>query len=117
MGVLRDVIIADSDEEAKSLWENSAVFVGDNWFEPFGFFKGILDPQTGAMPDVFEEGLVLVGTVDTVTRQLERLLARLPAAWIFAWLYNGFLSNDRLKKTIELFYTKVLPRVSDVRPS
>jgi alkanesulfonate monooxygenase SsuD/methylene tetrahydromethanopterin reductase-like flavin-dependent oxidoreductase (luciferase family) len=115
MGVLRDVIIADSDAEAKALWEDSAVFVGNNWFEPFGFFKGLLDPQTGAMPEVFEEGLVLVGTVDTVTRQLERLLARLPAAWIFAWLYNGFLSNDRLKKTIELFYTKVLPRVSEVR--
>jgi alkanesulfonate monooxygenase SsuD/methylene tetrahydromethanopterin reductase-like flavin-dependent oxidoreductase (luciferase family) len=115
MGVLRDVIIADSDSEAKALWEDSAVFVGNNWFEPFGFFKGLLDPRTGAMPEVFEEGLVLVGTVDTVTRQLERLLARLPATWIFAWLYNGFLSNDRLKKTIELFYTKVLPRVSEAR--
>jgi hypothetical protein len=41
---------------------------GNNWFEPFGFCKGILDPQTGAMPDLFEETLVLVGTVDTVTR-------------------------------------------------
>jgi alkanesulfonate monooxygenase SsuD/methylene tetrahydromethanopterin reductase-like flavin-dependent oxidoreductase (luciferase family) len=116
MGVLRDLIIADTDEEAKALWEDSAVFVGNTWFEPFGFFKGLLDPDSGAMPDPFEEGLVLVGTVDTVTRQVEKLLKRVPATWIFAWLYNGFLSNDRLKKTLELFYTKVLPRVADVRP-
>jgi alkanesulfonate monooxygenase SsuD/methylene tetrahydromethanopterin reductase-like flavin-dependent oxidoreductase (luciferase family) len=110
MGVLRDLIIADTDAEAKALWEESAVFVGNNWFEPFGFFKGMLDPETGAMPDPFVEGLVLVGTVDGVSRQLEKLLERVPANWIFAWLYNGFLSNERLKRTIELFYTKVLPR-------
>ena len=111
MGVLRDVIIADTDEEAKALWEGSAVFVGDTWFEPFGFFKGLLDPSTGEMPDVFGEGLVLVGTVDTVTRQLERLLERIPANWVFAWLYNGFIPHAKLMKTIELFHTKVLPRV------
>jgi alkanesulfonate monooxygenase SsuD/methylene tetrahydromethanopterin reductase-like flavin-dependent oxidoreductase (luciferase family) len=110
MGVLRDLIIADTDAEAKALWEESAVFVGNNWFEPFGFFKGMLDPETGAMPDPFAEGLVLVGTVDSVSRQLDKLLERVPANWIFAWLYNGFLSNERLKRTIELFYTKVLPR-------
>ena len=111
MGVLRDVIIADSDEEAKAIWEDSAVFVGDTWFEPFGFFKAMRDPDTGEMPDPFAEGLVLVGTVDTVTRQLEHLMKRIPANWIFAWLYNGFIPHATLMKTIELFYTKVLPRV------
>jgi alkanesulfonate monooxygenase SsuD/methylene tetrahydromethanopterin reductase-like flavin-dependent oxidoreductase (luciferase family) len=110
MGVLRDLIIADSDEEAKALWQDSAVFVGNTWFEPFGFFKGMLDPDTGEMVDPFEEDLVLVGTVDTVTRQLERLMKRIPANWIFAWLYNGFIPHAKLMRTIELFYTKVLPR-------
>jgi alkanesulfonate monooxygenase SsuD/methylene tetrahydromethanopterin reductase-like flavin-dependent oxidoreductase (luciferase family) len=113
MGVLRDVIIADPDEEAKALWESSAVFVSDTWFEPFGFFKGLLDPSSGAMPDVFAEGLVLVGTVDTVTRQLERLLEPVPANWVFAWLYNGFIPPAKLMRTIELFHTKVLPRVTE----
>jgi alkanesulfonate monooxygenase SsuD/methylene tetrahydromethanopterin reductase-like flavin-dependent oxidoreductase (luciferase family) len=111
MGVLRDVIIADSDEEAKAIWEDSAVFVGNTWFEPFGFFKAMHDPDTGETPDPFAEGLVLVGTVDTVTRQLEHLMKRIPANWIFAWLYNGFIPHPRLMETIELFYTKVLPRV------
>ena len=45
--------------------------------------------------------------------QLERLLERIPAAWIFAWLYNGFIPHHKLMKSIELFYTKVLPRVGD----
>ena len=58
-------------------------------------------------------GHALVGTVDTVTRQLEGLLKRLPVSWIFAWMYNGLMAHDRLMKTIELFATKVLPRVAN----
>ncbi len=116
MGVLRDIIVADTDEEARALWEGAAEFVGNNWFEPFGFFKGLFDPDNGELCDVWGEGCVLVGTVDTVTRQLERMLARVPARWIFAWLYNGLIPNKTLMRSIELFYTKVLPRVSNVKP-
>lgn len=114
LGVLRDVIIADSDEEARALWADSAAFAGAAWFEPFGFSKGLIDPETGAPPgDLFEEGLALVGTVDTVTRQLESLLARLPAQWVFAWTYNGLIPHSKLMTSIERFYREVLPRVSN----
>jgi hypothetical protein len=71
------------------------------------------DPKTGEAPDLFDNSLALVGTVDSVTRQIERLLKRLPVSWIFAWMYNGLMPHDRLMKTIELFATKVLPRVAN----
>ena len=83
------------------------------WFDPFGFSKGMQDPRTGERPDVRGNGLALVGTVDSVTRQLEGLMARLPVKWLFAWMYNGLVPHDRLMKSIELFATKVLPRVAD----
>jgi len=44
---------------------------------------------------------------------MERLLKRLPIRWLFAWMYNGLTPHDRLMKMIELFWTKVLPRVTD----
>lgn len=113
MGVLRDVIIADTDTEAKDIWRRSGYFCGHEWFEPFGFSKGLENPETHEMPDLFENGLALVGSVDTVTRQMERLLKRLPVRWLFAWMYNGLTPHDRLMKMIELFWTKVLPRVAD----
>ena len=28
-------------------------------------------------------------------------------------MYNGLMPHDRLMKTIELFWTKVMPRVAD----
>src|ERR1700730_8477314 len=113
MGVLRDVIIADTDEEARAIWHDSGYFCGRKCFLPFGFAKGMEDPKTGETPDLFDNSLALVGTVDSVTRQIERLLKRLPVSWIFAWMYNGLMVHDRLMKTIELFATKVLPRVTN----
>jgi len=85
IGYLRDLIIADTDEQARELWAQSAGFVGAAWFAPFGFNKG------------------MAGTVDTVKRQLEKMRERLPVNWVFAWMYNGVLENSVLLNTIEKF--------------
>jgi alkanesulfonate monooxygenase SsuD/methylene tetrahydromethanopterin reductase-like flavin-dependent oxidoreductase (luciferase family) len=115
VGVLRDVVVADTDDEALALWADSGRFCGAAWFSPFGFSQGLVDPATGEAPeDLLGPGLALVGTVDTVTRQLERLLARLPTRWLFAWTYNSLIPHDRLMRSIELFASSVLPRVADV---
>ena len=112
IGVLRDVVIADTDEEAQQLWRDSGAFCGAAWFEPFGFAKGMQDPDTGEAPDPMQSPMALVGSPDTVTRQLEALLARLPAQWLFAWTYNQLIPHAKLMSSIETFYTKVLPRVA-----
>jgi alkanesulfonate monooxygenase SsuD/methylene tetrahydromethanopterin reductase-like flavin-dependent oxidoreductase (luciferase family) len=111
MAVLRDLAIADSDDEAMAIWRNSGAFVGREWFLPFGFAKAMEDPRTGDVPDLFENSLALVGSLDTVTRQLERLLARLPLKWLYLWIYNGLTPNAQILRTLELFWTKVLPRL------
>ena len=75
LGVLRDVIIADTDEEAYALWRNSGAFVGAAWFEPFHFGDALVDPATGERPTVqemMEQGLMLVGSPDTVTARSTR---------------------------------------------
>ena len=114
IGVLRDVVIADSDEEAQRLWKASGAFCGAAWFEPFGFSRGMADPDTGEpFEDMMDAGMALVGTVDTVARQLETLRSRLPVTWLYFWAYNGLLPHASLMSTIERFRTEVLPRVGD----
>ena len=112
-GVLRDVVIADTDEEAWALWADGPLFCAQSWFTPFGFDRGLADPDTGEMPDLSAGSLALVGSVDTVTRQLETLLERLPVSWLFAWLYIGLTPHDRIMRTLEDLATNVLPRVTD----
>jgi alkanesulfonate monooxygenase SsuD/methylene tetrahydromethanopterin reductase-like flavin-dependent oxidoreductase (luciferase family) len=115
MGLLRDVIIADSDAEAFALWKDAGVFAGRAWFEPFGFRQGMIDPVTGVSPSAEESvamGYVLVGTAETVTRQLERIRRRVPLDWLFCWTYNSLVPHSALMKSIERFWTEVMPRVA-----
>jgi alkanesulfonate monooxygenase SsuD/methylene tetrahydromethanopterin reductase-like flavin-dependent oxidoreductase (luciferase family) len=116
IGVLRDVVIDDTDDEAISLWRDGPVFCGAAWFAPFGFAKALEDPATGQALDgdgMLELGLAFVGTTDTVTGQLERLQARLPVQWVFAWQYNGLVPHAKLMRSIERYATEVVPRVAD----
>ena len=115
MGLLRDVIIADTDAEAVALWKDSGVFSGRAWFEPFGFRKGVIDPVTGVAPTAEESlrnGYALVGTVDRVTRNLEAIKRRLPVDWLFCYTYNSLVPHPVLMRSIERFWTEVLPRVA-----
>jgi len=117
IGVLRDIVIADTDEEAMKIWLDGPVYCNTAWFAPFNFDKGLPHPETGEFPDMMNDSMALVGTVDTVTRQLEHLKERLPVTWMYAWCYNGLIENDAMKRTIEEFATKVLPRVGGMESS
>ncbi len=111
---LRDVVVADTDEEAFALWHEASRFAADLWFEPFGFRRGMIDPDTGEMPsseEMIEQGYALVGSVDTVCRHLERMMADRPVDWIFAWTFNSLIPHAKLMKSLELYQTKVLPRI------
>src|SRR5690349_9360781 len=112
VGVLRDVVVAPTDDAAMALWVDSGLFCGREWFEPFGFSQGLADPATGEAPSLFDSGLALVGSPDTVVRQLETLRARLPVRWLFAWTYNVLIPHAPLMRSIELFATRVLPRLA-----
>ncbi len=113
LGVLRDVVIADTDEEAQHLWATGAAFCGATWFAPFHFGDVLREPGQTEGPsreEMLSNGMLLVGSVDTVTRQLERLLSDTPVEWIFAWIYNGLVPHQANLRSIEKFATEVLPR-------
>jgi len=117
LGVLRDVIVADTDAEAMELWSAGPAFCGAAWFSPFGFGNVLNDPEApGTLtPQIMvERGMLLAGSVDTVTRSLERLLTDTPVRWLFAWTYNGLVPQRAVMRSLELFAREVLPRVGGV---
>jgi alkanesulfonate monooxygenase SsuD/methylene tetrahydromethanopterin reductase-like flavin-dependent oxidoreductase (luciferase family) len=116
LGVLRDVVVADTDEEALALWQQTGAFCGAAWFAPFGFWRGYTEPGRPDMltpPELIDRSLILVGSPDTVSRQVERMLEKSPIRWLFAWTYNGLMPHQKIMRSLELFATKVLPRVSN----
>jgi hypothetical protein len=53
---------------------------------------------------------VLAGTVDTVTRGIEANLKRQQVDWIFYYTYNALIPHETSMKSIERFWTEVMPR-------
>jgi len=115
IGVLRDLIIAESDAHAQAIWADGPRFCGAEWFAPFDFGRGLNDPVTGERyPDHLGAGLAFVGTVDTVTRQVETMRQRIPVDWVFAWNYNGLVPHNVICDSITAYQTQVVPRIADV---
>jgi alkanesulfonate monooxygenase SsuD/methylene tetrahydromethanopterin reductase-like flavin-dependent oxidoreductase (luciferase family) len=113
LGILRDVMVAETDQEALELWGQGGAFCGAAWFAPFGFQRVLIEPgrvEPLTPQEMLENGMLLVGGVDTVSRQLERLLSYTPVKWLFAWTYNGLVPHAKIMRSLELFATKVLPR-------
>jgi alkanesulfonate monooxygenase SsuD/methylene tetrahydromethanopterin reductase-like flavin-dependent oxidoreductase (luciferase family) len=111
---LRDLIICDTDREARDVWERSSRWSSEKWFVDFGFRQGMKDPDTGVFPDIEEvlsNGYALVGSEDTVCRQLEVLANRLPLNWLFCWMFSGLIDNEQNKRSLDRYMTKILPRV------
>lgn len=96
---LRDLLVADSDEEALALWSDTGLCGGRPWFED----------TTDADLNLFEDSLVLVGSVATVRRQLAALRARTAAREIVAWVYPGRVDRRALARSLALFASRVLP--------
>jgi hypothetical protein len=56
------------------------------------------------------EGYILAGTVDTVIRGVEANMKRQNVDWVFCYTYNSLIPHAKLMKSIERFYTEVMPR-------
>ena len=119
LGVLRDVIIADTDEEAYALWRNSGAFVGAAWFEPFHFGDALVDPATGerpTVPEMMEQGLMLVGSPDTVTAKLNDLYEMTGGfGTIVMMAHDVFLPSGPWRWRIVTWLTS--PNCSNISPS
>jgi len=119
IGIAREMVVADTDEEAIALAREAGCFIWTKFFEPFGFNAALARPGENYkdVPNTFESmcdrGLTICGSPDTVSRKLETLFKNLPAEYFWAFTYNELLPQKALMRSFELLTTKVLPRFTD----
>lgn len=119
IGITREIVVADTDEEAIEIGRNSGCFIWNTFFEPFGFNAALarVGENYKDVPNTFdamvERGLTLCGSPDTVSRKLEALFKDLPAEYFWVYLYNELVPQKAAMRTLELLTTKVLPRFTD----
>jgi alkanesulfonate monooxygenase SsuD/methylene tetrahydromethanopterin reductase-like flavin-dependent oxidoreductase (luciferase family) len=64
----------------------------------------------GDFNDLYDRGFELVGSPDTVCRQIEKLKNELSCRYLLLWTYNGLIPHDKLMRSIDLFANKVMPQ-------
>jgi alkanesulfonate monooxygenase SsuD/methylene tetrahydromethanopterin reductase-like flavin-dependent oxidoreductase (luciferase family) len=119
MGIIREVVVADTDAEALELARNAGCFIWTTFFEPFGFNAALMRPgeDPATIPNTFESmverGLTIAGSPDTVSRAFEKLLEEFPAEYFWNYVYNEMLPQAASMRSHELLTEKVWPRFTD----
>jgi len=119
IGLAREMVVADTDEEAYAIARESGCFIWTTFFEPFGFNAALGRPGENYkdIPNTFESmverGLTICGSPDTVSRKLEALFKVLPAEYFWAFMYNELIPQKAMMRSFELLTTKVFPRFTD----
>ena len=118
MALTREIIVADTDEEAERIARDAGAFIWCNFFDPFGFNAAIAAPGEGPWDNpatfetISEAGLVIHGSPDTVNRKIEALLKELPVDYFWMFIYNH-VPHNQLMRSIELLTEKVWPNHTD----
>ncbi len=119
MGIMRDIVVADTDEEANALAYNAGYQVWYDFFVPFGFNEAVrrrhekLEDIPTDYQTLCDRGLIIAGSPDTVCRKLEKLRKELPAQYLFLLTYTQLIPLPKMMRHWELLTEKVLPHFTD----
>jgi len=116
VGHFREIVVADTEAEAIAIQERGLGYIWTRWHDWFGFNEALRYPgETGVIPNtmaaVRERGYSLCGTVDSVARQLEKVVEALKPEMLVPWMSVGPAPIDGLLKSNELLVERVLPKL------
>jgi alkanesulfonate monooxygenase SsuD/methylene tetrahydromethanopterin reductase-like flavin-dependent oxidoreductase (luciferase family) len=114
VGAFRMVHLGRTYEAAFELGQSAlgAAFV--HYFSGFGFFEGFRRAgEEGEVPKTYQRmvdsSFAICGTADDVKRQIDELRKNADPEWFGWYLDQGLMGRDEVRRSIELFATKVMP--------
>jgi alkanesulfonate monooxygenase SsuD/methylene tetrahydromethanopterin reductase-like flavin-dependent oxidoreductase (luciferase family) len=118
VGMIRYVLVADTDAQAHDLAPNY-VFEWLYWFSRWGFNAVIA--QNGEDParipttaqGLIDRGMLILGSPSTVCKQLEAILHDAPVEYLWLFMQNESIPLTELMRSFELMTTKVWPNFTD----
>lgn len=116
VGHFRDIVVADTDEEAFQIGSSALGYIWTEWHDHFGFNEALRRPgEKGAIPNNYktmvEREMAIAGSVDTVARKLERVIKKFNIDMLVLWMGVGPGPIDKLLRSNELLVEKVLPKI------
>jgi alkanesulfonate monooxygenase SsuD/methylene tetrahydromethanopterin reductase-like flavin-dependent oxidoreductase (luciferase family) len=116
VGHFREIIVADTDEEAFETGSSALGFIWPEWHDFFGFNEALRYPgEQGPIPNNYramvDRGYSLTGSVDTVARKLEKVIDDFDTDLLVLWQGIGPAPIDKMLRSNELLVDKVLPKL------
>lgn len=116
VGHFREVIVADTDEEAFAVGSDALGFIWPAWHDWFGFNEALRYPgEEGPIPNNYrtmvDRGYSITGSVDTVARKLEAFVEKYSVELLVLWMGIGPSSIDKMLRSNELLVERVLPKI------
>lgn len=121
IGCLRQVVVADTDAEARRIAQPAAEFHlrNINWLrEKHGykdFTNRLRTPGAAGYDDLVSEGVMIAGSPDSVLRQVKEQSKALGGInYLLAYMMFGNLSLGDALRSQDLFATEVMPKLAEI---
>lgn len=123
VGQLRHVVVADTDEEARSIAKPSLEHHTAclNWIRERNksteFTARLNVHRSQSYEDWEKLGMVVAGSPETVTKELVRQADYLGINYLLTYMFFGTMSMSQAMRSLQLFRTEVMPKLAAINPA
>jgi alkanesulfonate monooxygenase SsuD/methylene tetrahydromethanopterin reductase-like flavin-dependent oxidoreductase (luciferase family) len=121
IGALREVFVADTDEEARRICRPAAEMHlhNINWLRSRHGYKDFTNrlrtPGAATFEDIIAEGVLIAGSPETVLRRIKEESAALGGInYLLAYMMFGNMQLADALRSQQLFAEEVMPKLADV---
>jgi alkanesulfonate monooxygenase SsuD/methylene tetrahydromethanopterin reductase-like flavin-dependent oxidoreductase (luciferase family) len=117
IGVLRNIVVADTDAQARRSAGSAMTHHLDmlNWLRnrhgASEFAARMNVPRAATLEENIDDGTVIAGTPDTVVAAITRQTAALGINYLLAYLFFGQMTLAEALRSLALFRSEVMPRI------
>lgn len=118
IGCLRQIVVADTDKDAERIARPAAEYHLEhlNWLRSKHGYKDFTNrlrtPGAARFEDLVSEGVVIVGSPDTVVKAIERQNGELGGLnYMLAYMMFGNMAVADALRSLQLFAAEVMPRI------
>jgi len=118
IGVLRNIVVADTDVEAHRIARPAMTHHLDmlNWLRDMHSSSDLAArlsvPRAATLEENLQDGTLIAGTPDTVIAVIERQTAELGINYLLSYLFFGEMTLVQALRSLQLFRTEVMPRIA-----
>ena len=121
IGVLRQIVVADTDEQARAIaapavaehHANLTYLVRKHAHEG-SVAQRLNIPLAATIEDALRDGAVIAGTPDTVRAEIERQAGELGFNYLLTYPFFGSMRFDHAMRSLNLFASEVMPHLAHV---